>query len=166
MKASWLLQNSLGSFPLPPPIFPGVQQMRPLAPHPSMFGQPAGLCHIVYVLLNPVLLMQMFFTFTWFHDHDVLLTQVVFWCRHKATDLFTGGCSFPTRASRSMEELSLEHGPLCHQQPEDPTTSLFPSRWEQLNIVKYSFFFNTYTFWIFENISVLFFHSIDTLVLD
>uniref|UniRef100_A0A8C2ADB8 5'-3' exoribonuclease 1 n=1 Tax=Cyprinus carpio TaxID=7962 RepID=A0A8C2ADB8_CYPCA len=34
--------NSLGSFPLPPPIFPGVQQMRPLAPHPSMFGQPAG----------------------------------------------------------------------------------------------------------------------------
>ncbi|XP_039532768.1 5'-3' exoribonuclease 1 isoform X2 [Pimephales promelas] len=36
------LQNSLGSFPLPPPIFPGVQQMRPLGPHPSMFGQPAG----------------------------------------------------------------------------------------------------------------------------
>ncbi|XP_077080595.1 5'-3' exoribonuclease 1 isoform X2 [Siphateles boraxobius] len=34
--------NSLGSFPLPPPIFPGVQQMRPLGPHPSMFGQPAG----------------------------------------------------------------------------------------------------------------------------
>ncbi|RXN27877.1 5 -3 exoribonuclease 1 [Labeo rohita] len=34
--------NSLGSFPLPPPIFPGVQQMRPLAPHPSMFGQPPG----------------------------------------------------------------------------------------------------------------------------
>ncbi|XP_059358130.1 5'-3' exoribonuclease 1 isoform X1 [Carassius carassius] len=34
--------NSLGSFPLPPPIFPGVQQMRPLAPHPSMFGQPTG----------------------------------------------------------------------------------------------------------------------------
>lgn len=34
--------NSLGSFPLPPPIFPGVQQMRPLAPHPSMFGQPGG----------------------------------------------------------------------------------------------------------------------------
>uniref|UniRef100_A0A8C1Q5Z7 5'-3' exoribonuclease 1 n=1 Tax=Cyprinus carpio TaxID=7962 RepID=A0A8C1Q5Z7_CYPCA len=56
--------NSLGSFPLPPPIFPGVQQMRPLAPHPSMFGQPAGLSHIIYFLLNPVLLMQMFFTFT------------------------------------------------------------------------------------------------------
>uniref|UniRef100_A0A8C1DQD7 5'-3' exoribonuclease 1 n=2 Tax=Cyprinus carpio TaxID=7962 RepID=A0A8C1DQD7_CYPCA len=35
--------NSLGSLPLPPPIFPGVQQMRPLAPHPSMFGQPPGL---------------------------------------------------------------------------------------------------------------------------
>ncbi|XP_065132133.1 5'-3' exoribonuclease 1 isoform X1 [Paramisgurnus dabryanus] len=34
--------NSLGSFPLPPPIFPGVQQMRPLAPHPSIFGQPAS----------------------------------------------------------------------------------------------------------------------------
>uniref|UniRef100_A0A8C1RMS1 5'-3' exoribonuclease 1 n=1 Tax=Cyprinus carpio TaxID=7962 RepID=A0A8C1RMS1_CYPCA len=34
--------NSLGSLPLPPPIFPGVQQMRPLAPHPSMFGQPPG----------------------------------------------------------------------------------------------------------------------------
>ncbi|XP_056600072.1 5'-3' exoribonuclease 1 isoform X1 [Triplophysa dalaica] len=34
--------NSLGSFPLPPPIFPGVQQMRPLAPHPSIFGQPPG----------------------------------------------------------------------------------------------------------------------------
>ncbi|XP_051553085.1 5'-3' exoribonuclease 1 [Myxocyprinus asiaticus] len=34
--------NSLGSFPLPPPIFPGVQQMRPLAPHPSMFSQPPG----------------------------------------------------------------------------------------------------------------------------
>lgn len=34
--------NSMGSFPLPPPMFPGVQQMRPLAPHPSMFGQPAG----------------------------------------------------------------------------------------------------------------------------
>uniref|UniRef100_A0A671RYU7 5'-3' exoribonuclease 1 n=1 Tax=Sinocyclocheilus anshuiensis TaxID=1608454 RepID=A0A671RYU7_9TELE len=48
--------NSLGSFPLPPPIFPGVQQMRPLAPHPSMFGQPAGLSHIVYFLLNPVVL--------------------------------------------------------------------------------------------------------------
>lgn len=34
--------NSLGSFPLPPPIFPGVQQMRPLAPHPSIFGPPAS----------------------------------------------------------------------------------------------------------------------------
>ncbi len=77
------------------------------------------------------------YIYTW---SDVLLTRVVFWCRHKAMDLFTGGCSFPTRASRSMEELSLEHGPLCHQQPEDPTTSLFPSRWEQLNIVKYRFF--------------------------
>ncbi|KTG33591.1 hypothetical protein cypCar_00032047 [Cyprinus carpio] len=41
--------NSLGSLPLPPPIFPGVQQMRPLAPHPSMFGQPPGLSCIAYV---------------------------------------------------------------------------------------------------------------------
>ncbi len=63
MKSSGLLQNSLGSFPLPPPMFPGVQQMRPLAPHPSMFGQPAGLSHI-YFLFNSVLLMQMLFTFT------------------------------------------------------------------------------------------------------
>uniref|UniRef100_A0A671M5A8 5'-3' exoribonuclease 1 n=1 Tax=Sinocyclocheilus anshuiensis TaxID=1608454 RepID=A0A671M5A8_9TELE len=44
--------NSLGSLPLPPPIFPGVQQMRPFAPHPSMFGQPAGLSHIVCFLLK------------------------------------------------------------------------------------------------------------------
>ncbi|XP_051556406.1 5'-3' exoribonuclease 1-like isoform X2 [Myxocyprinus asiaticus] len=34
--------NSLGSFPLPPSIFPAVQQMRPLAPHPTMFSQPPG----------------------------------------------------------------------------------------------------------------------------
>ncbi|XP_031415330.1 5'-3' exoribonuclease 1 isoform X2 [Clupea harengus] len=35
--------NSVGSgFPLPPPLFPGVQPMRPMAPHPSMFAQPPG----------------------------------------------------------------------------------------------------------------------------
>lgn len=80
------------------------------------------------------------YIYTW---SDVLFKQVVFWCRHKATDLFIGGCSFPTRASRSMEELSLEHGPLCHQQPVDPTTSLFPYRWELLNnVVKNIDFFS------------------------
>lgn len=35
--------NSVGSFPLaPPPLFPGIQPMRPLAPHPQQFTQPAG----------------------------------------------------------------------------------------------------------------------------
>ncbi|XP_030630349.1 5'-3' exoribonuclease 1 [Chanos chanos] len=34
--------NSVGSFPLAPALFSGVQPMRPLGPHPSMFGQPAG----------------------------------------------------------------------------------------------------------------------------
>jgi len=73
------LQNSLGSFPLPPPIFPGVQQMRPLGPHPSMFGQPAGRSHcIVGFLLNPVLLMQMSL-----HLH-------MFWCI-----IYTGSLLIP-----------------------------------------------------------------------
>ncbi|KAI4897691.1 hypothetical protein NFI96_015716 [Prochilodus magdalenae] len=34
--------TSVGSFPLPPALFSGMQPMRPMAPHPSMFGQPAG----------------------------------------------------------------------------------------------------------------------------
>ncbi|XP_053529543.1 5'-3' exoribonuclease 1 [Ictalurus punctatus] len=35
--------NSVGSFPLvPPPLFPGMQAMRPIAPHPQVFTQPAG----------------------------------------------------------------------------------------------------------------------------
>ncbi|KAF7692283.1 hypothetical protein HF521_009893 [Silurus meridionalis] len=35
--------NSVGSFPLaPPPLFPGMQPMRPMAPHPQVFTQPAG----------------------------------------------------------------------------------------------------------------------------
>ncbi|MCJ8750241.1 hypothetical protein PDJAM_G00260270 [Pangasius djambal] len=35
--------NSVGSFPLAaPPLFPGMQPMRPLAPHPQVFTQPAG----------------------------------------------------------------------------------------------------------------------------
>ncbi|XP_072524697.1 5'-3' exoribonuclease 1 isoform X2 [Salminus brasiliensis] len=34
--------TSVGSFPLPPALFSGMQPMRPMAPHPSMFGQPPG----------------------------------------------------------------------------------------------------------------------------
>ncbi|TRY93704.1 hypothetical protein DNTS_029409 [Danionella cerebrum] len=34
--------NSLGSIPMPPPMFSGVQPMRPLAPHPAMFAPPPG----------------------------------------------------------------------------------------------------------------------------
>ncbi|XP_041954750.1 5'-3' exoribonuclease 1 isoform X1 [Alosa sapidissima] len=35
--------SSVGSaFPLPPPLFSGMQGMRPMAPHPSMFAQPPG----------------------------------------------------------------------------------------------------------------------------
>ncbi|KAG7320040.1 hypothetical protein KOW79_017183 [Hemibagrus wyckioides] len=35
--------NSVGSFPLaPPPLFPGMQPMRPMAPHPQVFPQPAA----------------------------------------------------------------------------------------------------------------------------
>lgn len=148
MKSSGLLQNSLGSFPLPPPIFPGVQQMRPLAPHPSMFGQPAGLSHcIVGFLLNPVPLIQMYLHL---HCSDILFSQVVFWSPHKGLDLFTGVCSFPTKGSRSMEVLFLEHEPLRHQLPVDPTTSLFPSRWGGLNRL-----FDAYRFWIFETVSIL-----------
>ncbi|XP_060762542.1 5'-3' exoribonuclease 1 [Neoarius graeffei] len=35
--------NSVGSFPLAaPPLFPGLQPVRPIAPHPQVFTQPAG----------------------------------------------------------------------------------------------------------------------------
>ncbi|XP_037386863.1 5'-3' exoribonuclease 1 isoform X3 [Pygocentrus nattereri] len=34
--------TSLGSFPLPPALFSGMQPMRPMAPHPSVFAQPGG----------------------------------------------------------------------------------------------------------------------------
>ncbi|XP_049332694.1 5'-3' exoribonuclease 1 isoform X2 [Astyanax mexicanus] len=34
--------TSVGSFPLPPALFSGLQHMRPMPPHPSMFGQPPG----------------------------------------------------------------------------------------------------------------------------
>ncbi|KAM9440209.1 5'-3' exoribonuclease 1 isoform 2-T2 [Clarias gariepinus] len=35
--------NSVGSFPLaPPPLFGGMQPMRPIAPHPQVFTQPPG----------------------------------------------------------------------------------------------------------------------------
>ncbi|TST47708.1 5'-3' exoribonuclease 1 [Bagarius yarrelli] len=34
--------NSVGSFPLTPPLFPGMRPMRPLAAHPQLFTQPAG----------------------------------------------------------------------------------------------------------------------------
>ncbi|XP_066513701.1 5'-3' exoribonuclease 1-like isoform X3 [Hoplias malabaricus] len=34
--------TAVGSFPLPPALFSGIQPMRPMAPHPSIFGQPPG----------------------------------------------------------------------------------------------------------------------------
>ncbi|XP_062844224.1 5'-3' exoribonuclease 1 [Trichomycterus rosablanca] len=47
--------NSVGSFPLPPPpLFPGMQPMRPMAPHPAMFGQPPGGILIPHQGYGPV----------------------------------------------------------------------------------------------------------------